>query len=232
MAAVRYPLVIYSYYNRVGNPGARTTPQTVAAWNARPPNPLTGPARPSWSDIAIENVTASDVGGASIIWGLPLADGLVERVRFDGVRLAGGPGLEIYDAADVQFLGRTAVAAVTVYNALAILDQPRAATVAAGSDVGFAVRVAGASGLRGTPPQVRWICNGVAVRDGRRADGAVVVGAATAALRIAHAGAAEAGAYAATVTATLDGFDVAAGALAPDAIPVSATSAPAVLTVD
>lgn len=231
MSGVEYPFVFYSYYKNVGSPAAKTTPAKVAAWNARPPNRLDSATLPSWRDIALENVTADDIGGASIIWGLPLASGLIEDVRLSNVRFAPGPGLEIYDAADVQYDRATDVSPVLAWNALALVRQPAAEAVPVGSEASFSVQVAGREGMDGRAPRIRWTREGVPLQDGRQPDGSAVSGAEAPVLRLSGLQLTDAGVYAAAVSADLDGFSTASRRLVPGSLPVALQSDGARLTV-
>ncbi len=236
MTNVPYPLVFYSYYNQVGNPGTvsgslQTTPTKVKAWNAAPPNPLPGRALPTWKNITISHLTATGTRGHSIIWGLPLPVGLFDQVRLDDVHITGGPGLEIYNATNVRFTGGTEVGPLITCNALVLIRQPADQAVVAGTDAIFTVGVAGTSGVTDTAPAFQWSCDGRPLTDGPRPDGAVVAGATTATLSVAHVQPGEAGRYAVTVTNHLDVFDVAANALRPGGAEVAATSETARLSV-
>jgi pectin methylesterase-like acyl-CoA thioesterase len=236
MRNVTYPIVFYSYYNKVGNPGAvsgdlQTTPEKVKSWNASPPNSLASQTLPSWKNITISNVTATGTKGYSIIWGLPLEGYLIENIKLNNVRIMDGPGYEIFDATNVQFLGDTDIGRLITANALAITSQPLNQTVAAGAGVTFTVAVAGTSGIKGTAPLYRWSLNHTPLTDGARPDGAVISGATTATLKLYNVQSAEAGQYTVTVTNTLDTFDPAASALVPDKTSVSITSAAATLTI-
>ncbi len=234
MENVQYPIVFYSYYKNVGSPGTvsgslQSTPAKVKKWNAAPPNSLALRTLPSWKHIAINGLSATGTTGYSTIWGLPLAGYFWEDVKLNNVFISGGPGLEIYDAANVQFTGDTQVGALTTCNALAITGQPRSQTAPLGSSVTFAVAAAGTSGAKETAPQFQWSFNGALLADGPRPDGAVVSGATTATLKLDHIQAGEAGKYAATVSNSLDTYNVAAKALAPGNAAVSATSSVATL---
>jgi pectin methylesterase-like acyl-CoA thioesterase len=236
MRNVTYPIVFYSYYNKVGNPGTvsgslRTTPEKVGSWNAAPPNSLTSDTLPSWKNITISNMTATASRGYSIIWGLPLAGYFVEDVRLHDVRILGGAGFEIFNAANVQFAGDTSVGTLVTANALAITGQPENQTVPPGAGVTFSVVVAGRGSAQSAAPTYQWHRNGTPLTDGTRPDGASISGATTATLGLNKVGAAEAGRYTVTVTDTLDTFDVAAGTLLPGKTSLSATSAAATLTL-
>ena len=234
MENVQYPIVFYSYYKNVGSPGAvegrlQSTPEKVRLWNATPPNPLGRRTLPSWKHIAINGLTATGTTGYSTIWGLPLAGYYWDDVKLSNVFISGGPGLEIYDATNVQFTGDTQVGALTTCNALAITGQPRSQMAAIGASATFAVTAAGTSGVKAGAPHYQWTFNGAALTDGPKPDGAVVTGATTATLRLDKIQAGEAGKYAVTVSNSLDAYDVAAQALAPESAPVSATSTVATL---
>jgi hypothetical protein len=231
-----YPIVFYSYYNKIGNPGTvsgslQTTPEKVKNWNASPPNSLSGKTLPSWKNITIANVTATGTKGYSIVWGLALDGFFIENVRLNNVRLADGPGFGIFNATDLQFLGDTDVGRLVISNALAITRQPQNLTVAAGGTASYTIAVAGASGVRGTAPAFQWSLNGTPLADGPRPDGAVISGATTATLRVDKVQSAEAGKYTVTVTNNLDAFDLAANELVPGKTRVTVTSAGATLAV-
>lgn len=67
MTNVNMPIVIYSYYNLVGNPRKITPRRVLAASNAAPITATT----PVWRDITISNLVVSSSRGeiAGIIWG-------------------------------------------------------------------------------------------------------------------------------------------------------------------
>ncbi|PTY08330.1 hypothetical protein DB347_01735 [Opitutaceae bacterium EW11] len=236
MTNVPYPILFYSYYNQVGTAGAtsgsnRTTPAKVNTWNATPPNSLASSTIPTWQNITIENLTATGASGYSVIWGLPLADALIKNVTLKNVTISGGAGFEIYDATDIRFLGSGSVGPYVTCNALAITGQPQAASAKVGDTVSFAVSTAGASGTNNTAPSVRWAFNGSPLTDGTQPDGSVVSGSTTPTLTLANVRVTNAGSYTAAVSNLLDGYDVAASALAPNSLPVSATSEAASLAV-
>jgi len=236
MTNVQYPIVFYSYYNRLGSPGAtsgssRITPARVNQWNANPPDSLRATTLPGWRNITVRNLTAIRASGYSIIWGLPLPDDLIADVTLDNVSISGGAGFEIYDATNVQFTGASSVGPIVTDNSLVITSQPQSQTVIAGSDVSFGVETAGTSGINGTPPTYRWSLNGVPLTDGQRPNGSIISGAATATLVVANAQLDEAGDYTVIVSNALDGYDVAASVLRPDSMPVSAVSRAATLSV-
>jgi pectin methylesterase-like acyl-CoA thioesterase len=236
MERVQYPIVFYSYYNKVGNPAAikgsnQTTPAKVNAWNAQPPNPLGSRTFPTWSNLTLSNIYASDTRGYSIIWGLPTERGLISHVKLTNVRSTGGKGLELYNVADVQFAGTSAFEAVLVGNALGITRQPARQDVASGATATFNVGVAGPATASGGTVQYQWTFNGQPLADGAKSGGATVAGATSPTLTLNHIGAAEAGKYAVAVSAALDGYDSEANQPAPASIPVSFTSSAAILTV-
>ena len=119
MTNVEYPIVFYSYYNKLGSPGAisgrlQSTPEKVKLWNATRPIPSAGGRCRPWKHIAINNLTATGTTGYStILEGLPLAGYYWEDVKLNNVFISGGPGLEIYDATNVQFAGDTQVGPLT-----------------------------------------------------------------------------------------------------------------------
>jgi hypothetical protein len=236
MTNVQYPIVFYSYYNRVGSPGATSgssqiTPARVNQWNAYPPNPLSATTLPGWRNITVRNFTATRASGYSIIWGLPLPDGLIADVTLDNLSISGGAGFKVYDATNVQFIGPSSVGEIVTGNSLAITSQPESQAVTAGSDVTFGVETAGTSGINDIPPTYQWTLNGLPLTDGERTSGSIISGAAAAALVVANAQLDEAGDYTVIVSNSLDGYDVAANILRPDSIPVSAVSRAATLTI-
>ena len=236
MRNVTYPIVFYSYYRDVGNPGATEGTHSVdvakvQAWNAAPPNPLASKTLPSWRNLTISNVTATGTKAWSIIWGLPLEDGLFANVRLNHVRILGGPGFKIFNAADVQFAGGTEVGPVLTGNALVITHQPENQTAVVGGSATFTVAAAGGGGASGTPLTYRWNFDEAPLSDGKGADGSVVSGATTPTLHLEDIRLGEGGRFSVTVTAALDGYDVATQKLAPGKLSVSATSDAAKLTI-
>ena len=236
MRGVTYPIVFYSYYNRVGNPGStsgnnQTTVEKVKTWNATPPNSLASKTLPSWKNITVNNLTSTGTKAWGIIYGLPLEGYFIDNVRLNNVRITGGPGLEIFDVTNVQFTGDPDITPLLTCNALAITSQPRNQAVAGGATAKFVVTTAGTSGTTDTAPSFQWTFNGTPLADGKRDDGAVVSGATTATLKIANAQPASAGKYAVTISNHLDSYDVAASALVPGKTSTSAVSIVAPLTV-
>jgi hypothetical protein len=130
MTNVQYPIVIYSYYNKVGNPGPASgsnfiTPARAAADNASIladglvnffVTPATGTVRnrqanaiPVWRNLTFRNITSTGGKDYNVIWGLPGT--LVENVTFDNCQFSGDYGFEIYDATNIQFTGNSSVTA-------------------------------------------------------------------------------------------------------------------------
>ncbi|HVU34925.1 MAG TPA: pectinesterase family protein [Opitutaceae bacterium] len=236
MEHVKYPIVFYSYYSKVGNPAAtsgknETTPAKAQAWNEKPPYSLASPTLSGWKNITVSGLFSADTKGYSIIWGLPLPGYLIENVKLDRVRIAGGPGFELYNATGVEFGRDTEVGAIRSCNALAIVQSPHPATVATGATVTFATQVLARQGVSDATVTYQWHHNGQALNDGSLGDGTTVSGATTAKLTLAGIHAKDGGKYTVTTSAALDGFDPAKGALVPASVPASATSAPAELTV-
>jgi hypothetical protein len=236
MSNVNYPIVFYSYYNRVGSPGStsgnnQTTVEKAKQWNATPPNALNTRTMPSWKNITIDGLVATQTRSYAIIYGLPQPGYFIDNVKLKDVRLLDGPGLELYNATNIQFTGTTIVPALKTFNALAITSQPTDQTVPAGAEATFTVSTAGTSGVKETSPKFEWTFNGSTLTDGKNADGSVVSGATTATVKISNVQNACAGKYAVKVSNLLDSYDVEAKTLAPDSAPVSATSAVATLAV-
>ncbi|MBS0632467.1 MAG: immunoglobulin domain-containing protein [Verrucomicrobia bacterium] len=237
MTNVPYPIVFYSYYNDVGTPGAtsggnQTTPAKVKAWNATPPDSLASATIPGWQNITINNLTATGATGYSIIWGLPLANGLISGVTLNNVSITGGPGLGLYNATNVQYTGTTSFPGLITTNALAITAQAAAQTVNPGGTATFGITAAGASGVNATASAYQWKRNGVALVDGALPNGSTVAGSATNTLTITGTRLGNAGDYTCTVSTTLDGYNTATSALVPDSLPVSVTSKAAALVVN
>jgi hypothetical protein len=234
MTNVTYPITLYSYYNFIGTPGQsgtnQITPAKANSDNVTPPDSLASSTIPTWQNITISNVTATGASGFSIIWGLPLANGLFSNVTLNNVSISGG-GLEIYDAAAVQFTGTVTVASLLTDNALVFTGQPSGQTVAAGQSAIFSAAVTGTSGITSTPPTYRWTLNGIPLADGGQADGSVVAGSATTTLSLSNLKVSDAGAYALVASNNLDGFNVTGGTLADNSLPVSVASSSANLTV-
>ncbi|HTT55584.1 MAG TPA: pectinesterase family protein [Opitutaceae bacterium] len=234
MRNVTCPIVFYSYYRNVGNPGSAEGANAVdaakaQAWNAAPPNALASQTLPSWRNLTLSHITATGTKAYSIIWGLPLDGCLIENVKLNDVRLRGGPGFRIYDAAGVQFADGTDVGAVQTCNALVITQQPEEQAAGVGGSATFAVAAAG--GAANAPPAYRWNFNGAPLTDGQGSDGSVVSGSTTPTLHLEHIQPGEAGRFSVTVSAALDGYDVAGQKLVPGKLAVSATSDAAKLTI-
>ncbi len=127
MTNVQYPIVLYSYYIKVGNPGVASgsnyiTPARAAQDNASIMadggyvdffvTKATGTIRNRqanayslWRNISFSNITSTEGKGYNVIWGLP--DRLVENVTFNNCHFSGDYGFEIYDATNVQFISTT-----------------------------------------------------------------------------------------------------------------------------
>ena len=237
MANVQYPILFYSYYNQIGSPGAtsgssQTTPTKVNSWNATPPNSLASTTIPTWKNITVSNLTATGAQGYSTIWGLPLADALVANVTLNNVNISGGAGLELYDATNIQLTGTNSVGTVLTCNALGITGQPKSKTITVGDTVTFSATAVGGSGTANAGLTYQWNLNGTPLTNGLQADGSSIGGATTSTLTITNARATGAGNYTVTVSTTLDGYNVATSSLVANSLPVSATSAAALLTVN
>lgn len=236
MTNVQYPILFYSYYNLIGSPGAvsgssQTTPTKVNTWNSSPPNTLTTSTIPTWRNITISNFTATGTTGYSTIWGLPTADALIANVTLNNVTLS-GPGLELFDATNIQITGASTIPAYVTCNALAITSQPQNRSVSVGGTVSFTAATVGASGTTNVGPTYQWKFNGVPLSNGVQPDGSSISGATTTTLTITNARATRAGSYTMTASNSLDGYNVTTSALVPNSLPVSATSSPATLTVN
>jgi len=237
MTNVQYPILFYSYYNQLGSPGAvsgssQTTPAKVNTWNATPPNSLASSTIPTWKNITVRNLTVTNGSGYSTIWGLPLADALIQNVTLENVNIQGGAGLELYDAANIQLAGANSVGAIITSNALAITGQPGGQTASVGDSVSVSVTAVGGSGTNNTGLAYQWKLGDTPLTDGAQADGSTISGAATATLTLTNARVTGAGNYTATVSTTLDGYNTSTSSLVANSLPVSATSRAAVLTVN
>jgi polygalacturonase len=253
MTNVKYPIVFYSYYSRIGTPG-NTTTATVVSYNTTAPTDSKGydyaydsPTMAVWRNITIDGLTATGATGGSIIWGNPVAspiDAFISGVRLANVSLNGGAGpysnLRLYNVYDAQLSGTNSIATYTTVNALVIHSQPQSQSVAAGFDATFSVTTAGTSG--GGPdgittprllPTFRWYRNGVALSDGTQPGGSVVSGASTATLTLKNCQASDAGNYTVAVSNSLDAWDYSldSPALVGNSADVSATSSAAELVV-
>jgi hypothetical protein len=237
MTNVQYPILFYSYYNLLGSPGATSgssqiTPAKVNTYNAVPPSPLASTTIPTWQNITVTNLTVINGSGYSTIWGLPLANALIANVTLNNVNIQGGAGLELYDATNIQLTGSNSVGPIITDNALAITGQPAGQTVNVGASVTFSATAVGGSGTNNTGLTYQWNLNGAPLTDGVQADGSTITGSATATLAIANTRVTGAGNYTVTVSTTLDGYNTSTNSLVANSLPVSATSAAAVLTVN
>lgn len=251
MTNVPYPIVFYSYYNRIGTPGGtggsgNITPAIVNSWNGdgtlvtnssgnpktpnQPINPLNASTLPAWKNITISNLVATGATGHSVIWGLPLPEYLIADVTLDNVQLSGA-GLKIYNAANLQFTGTTSAPSYTTCNSLAISSQPQGQTANPNSNATFTVTAIGKSGLTNTSPNYQWKLNGVPISNGTLPDGCVVAGATSSTISLSNVQKAEAGDYTVTISNLLDSYDVGSSLLIANNVPVAATSRGALLTV-
>jgi polygalacturonase len=130
MTSVRYPLVIYGYYNTFGTPNV-ITPQIAAAQPAALVTSLT----PIWRNITISNLTATALTGANIagiIWGRP--EMLVSNVTLYGVNIeAPTKTFEIYNArairiTDSNLATPSSTNSLTLYNAEVTLTNSAPST--------------------------------------------------------------------------------------------------------
>lgn len=242
MTNVKFPIVFYSYYNRVGNPGylsgsSQTTPAKVATWNATPPDPLKASTIPIWRNITIDNLQSAGTSQYSIIWGLPLANALISNVTLKDLKLSGPVGLEIFNAANVQIVGDSTidvpagVLPFVTYNTLAISRQPAAVTTDAGGSASFSVATVGTSGINATAPSFQWLFKGQPLQEGRQEDGTVVSGSRSANLTLSSVALSHAGEYSVLVTNKLDTYNAEVTALIAGNTEVSATSRTALLSL-
>lgn len=240
MTDVQFPIVFYSYYDQVGNPGAiggtnQATPAQAGGWNATPPNPAYlsyhTTTMPAWRNITINNLTATrtvnGLDGYSVIWGLPNLP--VADVTLNNVQLIGYSGAAILNAQNIRLTGATSLPGLITYNAQVVTAPPSNQSVLPGATANFSAISAATSGAAGVVgPTVQWSFNGQTLADGLRPDGSVIAGAATAGLTITNAQAGETGFYVATVTAALDTFN---GSLVARGATAVATTNSAALTV-
>ena len=241
MTNVQYPIVFYSYYDQVGNPGStsgstQTTATKVKTWNATPPNSAyanyASTSMPVWRNITISNLTAtrdsSAPNGYGIIWGLPNLP--ITGVTLNDVRLIGYAGMEFFNAQNIRLTGRTSFSgSLVTYNAQVVTLQPAAQTAPAGGSVNLLAGAAGTTAAGGAvAPAYQWKLNGQPLADGSRSDGASLSGAATPVLTLRGVQAAEAGNYTVTISAALDTFS---GGLVAGGNVAAVTSDPAALAV-
>lgn len=221
MTDVQYPIVLYSYYDQVGNPGAiGATNQATAArartWNATPPNVAYLSYRtttmPTWRNISINNLTATrtakGLDGFSVIWGLPNIP--VSGVTLNNVQLIGYAGAAILNAQNIQFTGGTSLPGLVTYNAQIVTAPVRNLSLAVGGRADFTAPVTATTGAAGAiVPVIQWSFNGRPLADGPQPDGSVIAGSGTASLAITNAQSGEIGFYTATTTSALDTFGAA-----------------------
>jgi polygalacturonase len=241
MTNVTYPIVFYSYYRDIGNPGNTATTGTISPskYNTNPPDSLSSTTIPTWKNITIDGLTVVGASGGSIIWGLPQAkpiDSFISVVRLNNVSLNGGVGsfsnLRLYNVYDVQCSGTNAIGTFTTYNALAISSEPKDTTLGLGGTTTLNVTTAGTSGV--TPvssPSYQWYREGVKLTDGTQANGTVVAGATTASLGLSSVQFTSAGHYWVTVSNSLDAYNTNLNTLEGRTASVFTTSIPASLVV-
>jgi polygalacturonase len=126
MTNVRYPIIIYSYYDSVGTPN-NITPSSAAS--TFPPQPVVN-ATPWWRNITIRNLTATNLTGsnmAGIIWGRQEA--CVSNVTLQNVSFAAPTkSFNVYNARNVQILDSDLTApsstnTLNLYNAEVIVTN-------------------------------------------------------------------------------------------------------------
>jgi len=242
MTNVQYPIVFYSYYREIGNPGGQGITGTTSPtnYNATPPDPLPG-ALATWKNITVDNVSAIGATGGSIIWGIPLNNANPTNAFFSGVRLnnvsinngiGGSSILHLYNVYDVQFTGTNKIATLTTFNALAIKSEPQDVKVGVGGTAGFVCGAIGTSGVATVSnPTYQWYREGVALTNGTQSDGTLVVGANTTALALAFVASGKAGHYTVVVSNSLDSWSTSLSALVSKSAPFLTTSLPASLVV-
>jgi polygalacturonase len=241
MTNVTYPIVFYSYYREIGNPGNTAPTGTISPtnYNASPPDPLTNSTTSFWKNITIDGLTAVGATGGSIIWGLPLAsptNAFISAVRLNNISLNNGTGsfsiLRLYNVYDVQLSGTNNIATYTTFNALALRSQPSSQTVSAGGGTSFTVQTLGTSGVAPVSnPSFQWYREGLALTNGTQGDGTVVSGATAATLGLSSVTPAAAGRYTVAVSNSLDAFNTNLNTLVAKSAPLLTVSQPAALVV-
>jgi len=241
MTNVAYPIVFYSYYREIGNPGNTATTGTISptAYNATPPDALASSTLSFWKNITIDGLTVVGATGGSIIWGLPLAsptNAFISGVRLNNVSLNNGSGssslLRLYNVFDAQLSGTNHIATFTTYNALAFTSPPQDKTVGAGNGAIFADLTTGTSGVAPVAnPTFQWYREGIPLTDGTQADGTVVAGATTATLSLPLVKPGAAGHYRLMVSNSLDAYNTTSKALVAKSAPVTFLSQPISLVV-
>lgn len=235
MNNVKYPIVFYSYYNRIGNPGAgKHMPDVAAQWNTTPPNPLDTPTLPNWRNITVRDVVVNGGNNYSVIWGLPTHDGMISELRFINLRYSGRRGFLLYNVDDAVFASagfkiEKDGPPFTTYNSLVIVRQPPSQRTAKGGTVTFETLAIGGAGNKSVTPAYQWLFEGQPLRDGTQPDGTIVTGATTAKLTLKNIQPAAAGRYQATASAPLDVYDPAAKKLVPGGKTATAHSISAML---
>jgi polygalacturonase len=241
MTNVAYPIVFYSYYREIGNPGDTGITGTISptTYNATPPDSLTSSTISYWKNITIDGLTAIGATDGSIIWGLPLAsptNAFISGMRLNNVSINNGSGsfsiLRLYNVYDVQLSGTNNIATFTTYNALALQSQPQSQTVGAGGGATFTVQTVGTSGVAPVAsPTFRWYREGIALTNGTQSDGTIVAGAATATLTLSSVMPGAAGRYSVMVSNSLDAYNTTTKALVAKSAPLLALSQSALLLV-
>ena len=240
MTDVQFPIVFYSYYDQVGNPGTigGTNQATVAqagSWNATPPNTAyqayATPTMPTWRNITINNLTATrsanGADGFSVIWGLPNIP--IANVTLNNVQLSRYSGCAIFNAQNIRLTSGTSLPGLITYNAQVITSPPTNQSVVAGGQAKFSIILAATTGAAGgVVPTVLWSFNGQPLADGPQPDGSVIAGAGITGLTITNVQPGETGFYAATITTALDTFNTSLVARGVSAV---AITSPAALTV-
>ena len=241
MTNVIYPIVFYSYYREIGNPGntgitGSTSPTT---YNATPPDSLTSSTISYWKNITIDGLTVVGATGGSIIWGLPLTNptnAFISGVRLNNISINNGSGsfsiLRLYNVYDAQLSGTNNIATFTTYNALALQSQPQSQTTGAGGGATFTVQTAGTSGVAPVSnPTFQWYREGIALANGTQGDGTVVAGATTATFTLSSVMPGAAGHYTVVVSNSLDAYNTTTKALVAKSAPLLTLSQPASLVV-
>ncbi|MGA2243097.1 MAG: glycosyl hydrolase family 28 protein [Verrucomicrobiota bacterium] len=241
MTNVVYPIVFYSYYREIGNPGNTGTTGTISptTYNATPPDSLTSSTISYWKNITIDGLTAIGASGSSIIWGLPLANptnAFISGVRLNNVSINNGSGgfshISLYNVYDVQLSGTNHIASFTTYNALALILQPQNQTMGAGGGASFTVQTVGTSGVAPVSnPAFQWYREGIALTNGTQSDGTVIIGATTATLNLYVVKPGAAGQYTLMVSNSLDAYNTITKVLVGRSAPLLTLSQPAALVV-
>ena len=241
MTNVFYPIVFYSYYREIGNPGGTLPTGTISptTYNISPPDALTNSTLCFWKNITIDGLTATGAGGGSIIWGLPLnnpTNAFISGMRLNNVSINNGSGtfsvIALYNVYDLQFSGTNNILTYVTYNALALKSQPQSQTAGAGGGATFTAPALGTSGTGPVSnPTYRWYREGVILANGTQGDGSVVSGATTSNLVLSALTPGDAGHYSVMVSNSLDVYNTTTKALAAKSAPLLTLSQPASLVV-